>query len=342
MKLLKLALLHGCEALGLFRLTDRYYRKQLRILCYHGFSVADEHEFRPQLFISADTFRRRLRYLSHRRYPVIGLGAAVEGLQSGKNPDRAVVITVDDGFAGTLSVAVPALNAARMTATVYVTTYYVEHQVPVFRLAMQYLFWRAKRVGTSAPEAASHLPGAGMPLERRIWSLIETGERMPDEADRDRLLVQVAGALKIDIADLVRSRKLTLMNPAEVGELFRSGMDVQLHTHRHRFPVGNDTALKRELDENRSRLESMTGHSPQHLCYPSGMFDSSQWPAMEAWGVASATTCIPGLNSAATQRYALTRFLDSEAITDVEFRAEISGFLELLRSLRRMVRPDRN
>ena len=314
----------------------------MRILCYHGFSVADEHEFRPQLFISPDTFRRRLRHLSARRYPVIDLAVAVEDLKSGRNPDRAVVITVDDGFAGTLGVAVPVLQEESMPATVYVTTYYVEHQVPVFRLAMQYLFWRALRDGKSALQAVSHLPGGDAPEGRRMWAMIEAGERMPDESCRDRLLAQVADALAVDTAELESTRKLTLMSPSEVSALSQAGIDVQLHTHRHRLPVGDVAALERELDENQSRLQSMTGKRAWHLCYPSGKFDASQWPALQAWGVSSATTCIPGLNSRNTERMGLKRFLDSEAISDIEFRAEISGFLELLRTLRAAIRLKRN
>ena len=48
----------------------------------------------------------------------------------------------------------------------------------------------------------------------------------------------------------------------------------------------------------------------------------------------TATTCEPGLNSPSTPRLSLHRFLDGEDITQIEFEAEVSGFTELLRSVR--------
>lgn len=43
----KLSALRTMKALGLFALSRRLTKHKLRILCYHGISVADEHLFRP-------------------------------------------------------------------------------------------------------------------------------------------------------------------------------------------------------------------------------------------------------------------------------------------------------
>jgi hypothetical protein len=50
-------------------------------------------------------------------------------------------------------------------------------------------------------------------------------------------------------------------------------------------------------------------------------------------GIRSAVTCIPGLNDSKTHPYELRRFLDGENITNLEFEAEMSGFLDLCRRL---------
>lgn len=61
------------------------------------------------------------------------------------------------------------------------------------------------------------------------------------------------------------------MNPQEISEIAKDGVDVQLHTHRHRTP--DDEALfQREIEDNRRRIESLTGRSPQRFCYPSGVY----------------------------------------------------------------------
>jgi hypothetical protein len=95
---LKLAAYHVCKWAGLFALARRLTPGGLRILCYHGFAVDDESEFRPGLFIRVETFRRRLAHLAAHRYPILSLDEAIDRLTRGTLPPNAVVITVDDGF----------------------------------------------------------------------------------------------------------------------------------------------------------------------------------------------------------------------------------------------------
>src|SRR5262245_22366687 len=142
MRRLKCALFAICEALGLFKLAARFVPRGLQILCYHGFQVADECAFRPRLFISARTFEERLDYLRRNGYAVLPFHEALERLNAGTLPDKAVAITIDDGFRSTLTVASPLLRSAGFPATVYVTTYYVDRPGPIYRLAIQYVFWK--------------------------------------------------------------------------------------------------------------------------------------------------------------------------------------------------------
>src|SRR5579862_8992356 len=96
--------------LGLFRLASKFRRPGLRILCYHGFALADEAEFRPKLFIRPETFEARLRSIAKQSFPVLFLGDAVELLSQGQLPSRALVITIDDGFCSVRSSAAPLLQ----------------------------------------------------------------------------------------------------------------------------------------------------------------------------------------------------------------------------------------
>jgi peptidoglycan/xylan/chitin deacetylase (PgdA/CDA1 family) len=339
---LKRLFLNLCETLGLFHLARLSVGKGLHILCYHGFQVADECQFRPQLFISEATFADRLKHLAEGGFTVLPLGEAVDRLRTGRLPRRAVVITIDDGFSSTLSVAARNLSAAHMPATVYVTTYYVQKDSPVFRLAVQYIFWKAGASVTG--EALSRLQSAwpmmklGPEAADAMWSVIGYGEALPTEGDRQTLLKHCADALGQDLGPLVADRRLSLLSESEVAELSAQGFDIQLHTHRHRFPRDDEQAACREITENREILEKITRRAVDHFCYPSGIFSSRQWPWLERLGVLSATTCLAGVNRSSTPMFGLTRFLDSEAIAAVEFRAELSGFNELIRPIKRIAR----
>ena len=157
--MIKRALLHVCRALGLFRLARRRLRGRLLILGYHGVAQADEHRWRPKLFMSSETFERRLGYLARAGIPVVSLGDALDRLD---RPDApwAVALTFDDGFHNYATVAAPRLDRRGMPATVYVASYYTEHpRWPVFDLIVDYALWRSP-----AREAPGALIGEGEPL----------------------------------------------------------------------------------------------------------------------------------------------------------------------------------
>ncbi len=130
------------KRLGLFALARRVTARQLRILCYHGLSVEDEHLYSPSLFMKAETVKSRLETLVREKYPVLPFAQAVEDLQRGALPACATVITYDDGFYGNFRNGAALFREFPLPATFYVTTYYVVNQTPVFRLAVQYIFWK--------------------------------------------------------------------------------------------------------------------------------------------------------------------------------------------------------
>ena len=339
MRPIKCLVLRVCRLLGLFEVSAWLFRHRLQILCYHGFQLLDECAFRPLLFISEATFERRLRRIAERGLRVMPLGDAVDQLQRGTLPHNALVITIDDGFASTSSVAAPLLQRYGMPATVYVTTYYLEAELPIFRLAVHYVLWKA---GTAA-RSGLNLEKLGFDMvasidRRNLASqIIQCGEALGSERERQDLLATLAAMLGVDLRQLYERRLLTLMSAEEVAELAKRGVDIQLHTHRHRFSRDDKDAACAEILENQAKLRAVTGGEARHFCYPSGEFASTQWPWLEALGIESATTCLSGSNASETPRYGLKRFLDSEAVDDIEFDAELSGFSELTRALKGLV-----
>lgn len=336
MSRLKRAVLACAKYSGLFRLARLATRGQLRILAYHGFERIDESRFRPQMFQKEATFRRRLSLLRKHGAEVLRLPDAVRRLDTGDLPDLPVVITIDDGWASINEVAVPALREAGMPATVYVTTYYVQRQVPVFGMLVQYLFWktRCRSVNT---EGIAGLDGRAVDLgdgaarDALLQQVLAAGAALPSEAARQELAAELARRLQVDHADIVRRRSFTMMSETELRSLAASNIDVQLHTHRHRFTPERLDEAEHEVVENRSVLQAMVGGPLEHFCYPSGVWGPEAFPMLERLGIRSSTTCEPGLVTASTARQALGRFLDGENIHALEFEAEVCGFLELLR-----------
>src|SRR6202166_873400 len=84
---------------GVFRwVRDSGWRKdRLLILCYHGISRYDEHQWRPTLYMEPEVFRQRLEILKQGNYNVLPLGEGIRRLQARDLPPRTVAITFDAG-----------------------------------------------------------------------------------------------------------------------------------------------------------------------------------------------------------------------------------------------------
>lgn len=330
--------LHVCKWFGLFALSRRLTRRGLRILCYHAFSRHDEHVFRPKLFMRCSTFRMRLEALKAGNYPVLPLDEALSRIDHDSLPNCATVITIDDGFPSVYRCAADQLSQFGFPSTVYVTTYHSVKGTPVFRLLMQYVFWKTREREISLSSPLCGFSGQFSLLEpkdrdRVLWGVIRAGEAGCSEEQRVELAAHVSRLLKVDLEPVTRDRIFNVMGGEEIRAAYQTGMDVQLHTHRHRFPTDAPQAIK-EIADNRAVLEPLVGKSLRHFCYPSGVWSREHWAALNAAQVASATTCEPGLNYPGTSKLALKRFLDGEDVSQIEFEAELAGFSELLRRVR--------
>jgi peptidoglycan/xylan/chitin deacetylase (PgdA/CDA1 family) len=336
LKNVKLSLLGASKSLGLLRVVQnsRWRDAQLLILCYHGISLDDEDEWAPGLYMSAGDFEERLEILKRRNCSVLPLDEGIKRLYAGTLPPRSVVITFDDGMVDFHHQAWPLLKTYGFPATVYLTTYYSEHQYPVFPLICSYLLWKGRGGVVSAPAEV----GNGVFLDLRSSAGRQEAQEVIGShadarglsgAEKDALARSLAGRLGIDYDELLRSRILQVMNAAEVRAVAGSGIDVQLHTHRHRSPL--DRALyRREITENGARIRALTGVGAVHFCYPSGIWkpEFGEWLAEE--GVISATTCETGMATRRSEPLRLPRLLDHSGLSAIEFEAWITGFGSLL------------
>jgi peptidoglycan/xylan/chitin deacetylase (PgdA/CDA1 family) len=99
------------------------------ILLYH--SVADRpSDFIAPYTVSPATFRRHLDAVGATGATTLTVSGLLAALASGTLPERPVVITFDDGYRDTLTIACPAMAERGMTSTVYVTTGVVGAQSP--------------------------------------------------------------------------------------------------------------------------------------------------------------------------------------------------------------------
>jgi len=315
-------------------------RNRLLILCYHGFSMADEHLWRPSLYIQPDTFRRRVALLRAAGYRVLPLGRALDLLETGDLPPRSVAITVDDGSKNFIEAGYPVIRGLQVPVTAYVSTYYVFDRRPVFDVCASYLLWRGSQAGARLVRQRWLLGptdlGGGRQwaaLYRQLYCY-SRDEALGADAKHE-VLRDLAGEVGVDFDDLTHRELFHLMSPADLARLDPELVDLQLHTHRHTMPP-EATLVEREIRDNRAGLSSC-GRRPEqlvHFCYPSGVYHRPQLAALRDLGIKSATTCVPGIASRSCDPLLLPRFIDSESVTEAAFLTWLSGLGALLRPRR--------
>jgi peptidoglycan/xylan/chitin deacetylase (PgdA/CDA1 family) len=328
--------LRAARFTGAFRsIRDSRWRgRRLLILGYHGVALEDEHEWDAALYISQPRLESQLRTLRRAGCTVLPLDEALRALEDGRLPPRSVAITFDDGNHDFHERAFPVLQALELPATVYLTTYHCDHETPVFRPMCSYLLWKARdRTIALANLTGSHESFDLRTRDGRLRATAHVTQLADREhyssADKQRLAERLAAALGVDFDRLMARRILQIMRPSSVQQLAAAGVDFQLHTHRHRAPLDRDLFMN-EIDENRARIQRLTGTRPTHFCYPSGNYRPEFVTWLEAAQVVSAVTCDPGLVSATSPHFLLPRFMPAESVSPLVFEAWLTGAADWL------------
>jgi peptidoglycan/xylan/chitin deacetylase (PgdA/CDA1 family) len=220
-------------------MTRRNARK-LAVLAYH--EVADPVRFAAQL-----------NWLG-RHHRVVGLDDVIDAVSGGPPlPERAVLITFDDGHRTVLDHALPLLEARGWPAVVYVVAGLIGTTAPPWTEEVRHLWTAGGRVeGVAADDG----PG-----------LVRALKRVPDDERRQAL------------AEL-RDRACSSVPPSpqlegdELLQLEAGGVVVGNHSLTHPcLPRCDEATIDDEVNESHRVLTEMLGHPPRSFAYPNGDVD---------------------------------------------------------------------
>ncbi|MBO0720970.1 MAG: polysaccharide deacetylase family protein [Blastocatellia bacterium] len=345
---MKLATLSSLKTVGVFSLVQnsRWRRERLLIVAYHGISQEDEHQWNPELFMPLHSFRSRMETIKNLGYTVLPLSESLQRLYANDLPERCLALTFDDGMYDFYKLAYPVIKEFNFPVTLYLTTYYSYFNRPVFDAICPYLIWKGRNKTLHLKE----ITGQDMKFDLSIEAArAQANDEIFDFArrakltasEKDVLACTLAKHLSIDYEALLAKRILHLLNPQEVSGLADDGVDIQLHTHRHRTPLEYQSFCH-EIEDNRTCIQSMTGNQATHLCYPSGIYNPAFFPWLKAMGVVSATTCDPGLASKKTNRMLLPRFVDTSLQEPIIFEGWLTGVSASLPRRHKLAPPPKN
>lgn len=92
------------------------------ILTYHNFTTEESSSYK----INIVEFEKQMDYLAAHNYSVISLSELLKGLKTSQLPPKPIVITIDDGYKSTYTLAYPVLRKYNFPATLFIYTNFIE------------------------------------------------------------------------------------------------------------------------------------------------------------------------------------------------------------------------
>jgi peptidoglycan/xylan/chitin deacetylase (PgdA/CDA1 family) len=227
-----------------------------------------------------------------RRHAFVDVDTVLRRIDGGSAlPRRALLVTIDDGYADTAEHAWPALRARGIPAVLFVPTAYPD--------APDRTFWwdRLHRaiVASTAPSLA--LPdGSSFPLTDGA------SRTRAYRAFRDRLKPMPHEALLAAVDEAVRSLgpeppASEVLGWAALRGLGAEGLTLAPHSRSHPLLTRIEPAqLSGEIAGSRDDLAAATGSTSPVFAYPSGAVSSSVREAVAAAGLRLAFTTERGVN----------------------------------------------
>ncbi|MGB6371779.1 MAG: polysaccharide deacetylase family protein, partial [Atribacterota bacterium] len=109
---------------NIFPINNTVYAEEIiiPILTYHNFTEDEGSSYN----INIVEFEKQMDYLATHNYSVISLSELLKGLRTGQLPPKPIVITIDDGFKSTYTLAYPVLKKYNFPATLFLYTNFIE------------------------------------------------------------------------------------------------------------------------------------------------------------------------------------------------------------------------
>lgn len=251
----------------LLQVAGRLRGSSAAILMYHSVmeDPASQEAYLGEIIHSRKVFRAQMEVVARRFHPTSlhQVGHFLKG--AGEIPDRAVVVTFDDGYRDNYEIAAPVLNELGVPATFYATVDCVERRTLPWPARLRFV------LRNTAKECWTDSSGG-------IWPLSNDMEREKALLRSCDECCQLTGTVQEKyVASL--SEQLDTQVPAESGALMmsydqmralvRQGHVVGSHTMTHpNMAYVNPEVARCEMTLSKQRLEQELGGPVPHFAYP--------------------------------------------------------------------------
>lgn len=321
----------------------RYARRGgLAVITYHGVMPSGYVPQDPLLdgnLVTINDFRAQLRFLKT-QYSVVSPDRVREWLVKGRNlPERAVLLTCDDGLQNTLCEMLSVLKEENLSCLFFITGASLKTRPEMLWYEQLYLILKkaTSRLESLDPELCN---AQGKSLEpRKVWWFLVnklSGYEPVKRSQRIREIQERVGAEGgVPEANSPEGRRFLLLTSSEVRELAAQGMTIGAHSLSHpMLSRCSAECAKHEIVDSKSELESLLGQPVWAFAYPFGTPDSISMRelvfAKDGRFEAAFVNTGGGLG-ATLQPFAIPRIHMTVETSLSELDAHVSGFYRWIR-----------
>jgi len=279
-------------------------KSQVAILMYHRISPhKDSWSLEP---LSPREFEKQIAYF-YRNYEIVPLERLASDVNQGDTlPDRAVIITLDDGYKDNYLYAYPVLKKYNVPATIFLATRHITTGELFWWDKVGYIVNNSNVTQLDLDELGSFSFSSATDKHQTGLKIIDKLKKLPDEK-KNALIEKLVSICEVEIPpDLGRD---FILSWEEVKEMSSSGISFGAHTVNH--PILTNLPLEQakwEITQSKRDIEEKLGTKVTTFSYPNGNFNAGVVELVQEAGFSCAVSVLPGrLISLKDNPYCLSR-----------------------------------
>jgi peptidoglycan/xylan/chitin deacetylase (PgdA/CDA1 family) len=270
-------------------LRRKLTRSQVAILIYHRVCPdRDSWSLEP---LSPQEFQKQIEYFC-RNYELLSLDQLVSYIRQRKTlPEKAVVITFDDGYKDNYRYAYPLLKKYRIPATIFLATGCIGKDRLFWWDKVGYIIENSTVARLNLDELGSYSLRSNTDRHQAKFIISERLKNLPD-GRKNVLIEKLTNICQVSIPPGLGKEFVLSWN--EVREMSDDGISFGAHSVNH--PILTNMPFERakwEIVQSKKDIEERLGIQVTTFAYPNGNYDSKLHQFLKECGFTCAVSVLP-------------------------------------------------
>ncbi len=284
-------------------LRRKITKSQVIILLYHRIGpMSDKWKFDP---LNPQIFEEQIKYFVE-NFEIISLKHLNRMILNGDIPEKAVAITIDDGYKDNYKFAYPILKKYSIPATIFLSTGIIDQKKLLWDEELSYVLLNTDKDSIDIKDMGFYKLNSD---ENRIKASLEIARKLEkmDNNEKESMMEKVIDLLGVNIPDKLGKQNIISWN--EIKRMNEKGIDFGAHTVNHPILTSIDIDdAKWEVSESKNRIEEVLGVDVNSFSYPNGDYNDKILSLVKDAGFNSSVSVEPGfVNNSVDELYQLKR-----------------------------------